>query len=380
MACGCGGGEDETSRKKRRASTQAVTPLLWDKAAAGLIGTARVRREYEEPIKVQENKPWWRRGWEWVEAKVVQPVQNAIPGVMNWVDQHQTEITIGIGIAAGVAAIVLSGGAATPLVAATWIAGSAAVAGGVVARPLTTNLWRNVGYAAGAAALTATVGFALGGGVVQQGLYTVGNTATRLCVAHPAACARVEAALELQLERLDGTPGNTTFREVQETLSTLVGRYGDEVAALVRRFGNDGAELLAKYQDDVVELLQKGERAPGEWTDYVPSRYYTHERKAVPVRLTEDLTLYRYWGGDSEEIGPWLTTRSDWIPEQARAWLALPDANSADKITPFMVSKDTVILIGEAANQSGAEWAGPYAVGGGLQVYLSDPSVLIKKP
>ncbi len=140
----------------------------------------------------------FRRSGEWVGAKVVQPVQEAIPKVMNWVDQNQTAIAVGIGIAAGVAVIVLSGGAATPLVAATWIAGSAAVAGGVVAlgtvglnayfqRRLTTNLWRNVGYAAGAAALTATVGFALSGGVVQQGLYTVGNTATRLCVAHPAA-------------------------------------------------------------------------------------------------------------------------------------------------------------------------------------------------
>jgi len=154
--------------------------------------------------------------------------------------------------------------------------------------PLGTNVLQNLGYAAGAAAVTATAGFALAGGVVQQGLYAVGNTATRLCVTHPTACARVgaaftlwdkvedlglqaklalqtwqrdpraaETALELQLERLDNTPGNTTFREVQESLSTLVGRYGDDVARLVKRFGSEGAELLASHQDEAVEFLHR---------------------------------------------------------------------------------------------------------------------------
>jgi|GEM_PF-4715605 len=242
-----------------------------------------------ERAEPQPQKPWWQKAGEWLQQKVVQPVQQAVPKVMNWVDQHQREIAIGIGIAAGVAAVVLSGGAATPLVAAAWVAGSAVVAGGVAAagtvglnayfhRPLGTNVLQNLGYAAGAAAVTATAGFALAGGVVQQGLYAVGNTATRLCVTHPTACARVgaaftlwdkvedlglqaklalqtwqrdpraaETALELQLERLDNTPGNTTFREVQESLSTLVGRYGNDVARLVKRFGNEGAELLARH-------------------------------------------------------------------------------------------------------------------------------------
>ena len=64
--------------------------------------------------QAEEEKSWWEK-------------------TVDWVDDHQTEISLGIGIAAGVAAIVLSGGAATPLVAAAWVAGSAAVAGGVAA-------------------------------------------------------------------------------------------------------------------------------------------------------------------------------------------------------------------------------------------------------
>ncbi len=334
-----------------------------------------------QPASSNSSKPWWQRAGEWVQQKIVQPVQQAMPKVMNWVDHHQREIAIGVGIAAGVAAVVLSGGAATPLVAAAWVAGSAAVAGGVVAagtmginayfhRPLTTNLWRNVGYAAGAAVVTATAGFLLSGGVIQQGLYTVGNTATRFCITHPAACARVgavmtlwdkvediglqaklaiqtiqrdpraaETALELQLERLDNTPGNTTFREIQESLSTLVGKYGDEVARLVRRFGNDGAELLAKYQEDAAELLQKGEHVAAHWTEYIPADYYDdvidafRERKAIAMKLNDDVTVYRYWGEGSAEIGNWLTTYPDLTPEQARALLALPNNNPATNIT-----------------------------------------------
>ncbi len=71
-----------------------------------------------ENTQPAQPKPWWQRAGEWVQQKIVQPVQQAVPKVMNWVDQHQTEIAIGIGIAAGVTAVVLSGGAATPLVAA----------------------------------------------------------------------------------------------------------------------------------------------------------------------------------------------------------------------------------------------------------------------
>jgi hypothetical protein len=246
----------------------------------------------QKPAGLSLSKPWWQKAGDWLQQKVVQPVQQAVPKVMNWVDQHQREIAIGIGIAAGVAAVVLSGGAATPLVAAAWVVGSAVVAGGVAAagtvglnayfhRPLGTNVLQNLGYAAGAAAVTATAGFALAGGVVQQGLYAVGNTATRLCVIHPTACARVGAAftlwdkvedlglqaklvlqtwqrdpraadtaLELQLERLDNTPGNTTFREIYENAIALFERHSDEAAQI--------AGVIMRHGDDVLDAANDG--------------------------------------------------------------------------------------------------------------------------
>ena len=166
------------------------------------------------------------------------------------------------------------------------------------------NLLRNAEYAAGSALLTSGVvigaGLLVQGGVVQQGLYSVGNAATRWCVTHPVGCSRVGAgltlwdtfedwglraklaiqtahgdpraadtALELQLEQLDNAPGNTTFREVQETLSTLVGRYGDDVARLVGRFGVEGTELLTKYQDEGVDFLSRHVDGAEEVAGYV---------------------------------------------------------------------------------------------------------------
>lgn len=223
-----------------------------------------------------------------MQTKIVQPVRQAVPKVMKWVDRHQREIVIGLGIAAGVAAVILSGGAATPLVAAAWVAGSAAVAGGVAAlgtvglnayfgRSLGENVLRNLGYAAGAAVVTAGLGLAIAGGVVQQGVYSVGNAVARVCLQRPTVCGRIgaglslwdkveeiglrlqlgiqtargdpaamETALQLQLEQLDGgVPGNTTFREIYENTVTLFARHDDEAAQI--------ASVALRHSNDVLE-------------------------------------------------------------------------------------------------------------------------------
>jgi hypothetical protein len=58
-------------------------------------------RDVAEVAK-QEKPSWWEN-------------------TVDWVDDHQAEISLGIGVAVGVAAVILSGGAATPLVAAAWV-------------------------------------------------------------------------------------------------------------------------------------------------------------------------------------------------------------------------------------------------------------------
>jgi len=60
--------------------------------------------------------------------------------------------------------------------------------------------------------------------------------------------------------------------------------------------------------------------------------------------------------------------------------LALPNNNPATNITAFGIPKDVVIIVGKASSKITKNWAGPYAVGGGIQIYVPDPSVLLKYP
>jgi hypothetical protein len=141
---------------------------------AGLAAYYEAMRQGER--EAQPVKTWWQKS-------------------LDWIDNHQVEIALGVGIVVGVAAIILSGGTATPLVAAAWVAGAAVVAGGTVAlgtlglnayyqRPLGTNVLRNMGYAAGAAAVTATAGFALNA-ISAPVTKAVGS----FCTAHITTCA-----------------------------------------------------------------------------------------------------------------------------------------------------------------------------------------------
>src|SRR3990170_1567181 len=153
---------EETERERLRAAA-AATAAAWvaerraqdwqdEEMAARIARRDQARearevrldwqqRQAEEAARREEAAraaeiPWWQRA-------------------LDWVDEHQAAIALGVGVAVGVAAIALSGGTLTPLVAAAWVAGSTAVAGGVVAvgtvglnayyhRPLGTSLLRNV--------------------------------------------------------------------------------------------------------------------------------------------------------------------------------------------------------------------------------------------
>ncbi len=226
-----------------------------------------------------QEKSWWEKG-------------------LDWVDHHQTEIALGIGVLAGVVAIVASGGIAAPMVALSWAAGAAAVAGGAVAlgtvalnnqynRNWNENLLGNIAVAAAGAAVTTGLWFLFQTATTSVGAY---------CVVNPGICSRVEpvfravdaveelslhaklayytwrgdevnaiqAAYDLHSELLDGgIPGNYLSKELGEDLSelgkdafNLAQKHGDEVVPLVLKYGDDGLEIIQKYGDDGIELLQ----------------------------------------------------------------------------------------------------------------------------
>ena len=93
------------------------------------------------------------------------------------------------------------------------------------------------------------------------------------------------------------------------------------------------------------------------------------------------MIVFRYWGGEANEIGsPWFSITSDYSPEEARKYLALPDQNSARNISAFKISAGTTILEGEVASQVCVPGFGEYAIGGGTQIYIPNPDDAILIP
>ncbi|MBP6209774.1 MAG: Ig-like domain repeat protein [Anaerolineales bacterium] len=218
---------------------------------------------------------------------------------MDWIDQHQAEISIGIGVAVGVAAIIASGGLAAPWVMAAWIGGAAAVAGGTVAlgtvglnsyygRPLGDNVLRNLFIAGATAGAVAGVGFLFQSAVQGVGIY---------CSLNVSACSKVEPVLnafdaleeaylylkgsyqtwigdgngaaetysELQAEYVDGgVPGNAIAADLVEPIIKLgpdavniALKYGDETVPLLLLYGKDAVDIIGAYGDDGISLLLK---------------------------------------------------------------------------------------------------------------------------
>jgi hypothetical protein len=133
------------------------------------------RQEDTATVTPAKEKNWWEKA-------------------IDFVDEHQTEIALGIGVVAGLAVVVLSGGLATPLVAAALIGSAALAAGGSAAlmtvglnnhydRPWNENLLKNATFAAGAALATSLAAF----------LYVAASTGiSSYCLKHQSTCARVE--------------------------------------------------------------------------------------------------------------------------------------------------------------------------------------------
>jgi len=218
----------------------------------------------------------------------------------DFVDEHQKEISLGLGIVAGAAVVVMTAGLATPLVTAALLAGGAALAASGAAavmtvsvnahfdRPWNENLLANMAIAGGAALAVAGAGFVFKAAAAGVGSY---------CATHPSICARVEpvfnamdkveetwlqgklafqtwtgdqagaaeTAFELHSEHMDGgMPGNAVAKELGEQLSDLsqdalsaINKYGDDILPLIVQHGDEALAIIQTYGDDGIALLQK---------------------------------------------------------------------------------------------------------------------------
>jgi hypothetical protein len=251
-----------------------------------------------DPIPQHNSDTWWGK-------------------VLGWVDNHQAFSSIAVGTAIGVsvALILLTAGAATPLIAAGWSAAisGAVIAGGTVGlnayygRDLGNRVIRNTLLGVLSSGLAgATTYFVASGGFMMAYLKTTNGIAA-ICVANPAACTNTEGmmktadsiekiglgikytiqiavgdqaganetAIEIYSELLTGgVPGDTSYREIKEVIDSLgedgaelidkygvkavplLYDYGEKAIDIIGAYGDDGVDLLLKYGDDVVDLIE----------------------------------------------------------------------------------------------------------------------------
>jgi hypothetical protein len=119
--------------------------------------------------EAEKKKPWWE--------KAIDGVKDAAEKVIKFIDEHQVEIAIGVGLVIGAAAILLTAGTATPfivaavaaaLTAGVVVGGGTALLNSYYGRPLDQNLLRNFGVAVGSS-LVGSISAVLLQGVLALG-------------------------------------------------------------------------------------------------------------------------------------------------------------------------------------------------------------------
>ncbi len=90
----------------------------------------------------------------------------------------------------------------------------------------------------------------------------------------------------------------------------------------------------------------------------------------LTVTTTEDLTFFRAWGGESGEIGRWISGTVPESAEAAQSSLSLPPGNTAEFVSQVNLPAGTTLEVGQAAPAFGQS-------GGGIQYRIVgdlDPS------
>jgi len=79
--------------------------------------------------------------------------------------------------------------------------------------------------------------------------------------------------------------------------------------------------------------------------------------------LQTDTTVYRTWGGTTQELGHWVSPYN--YGSDARSLLSLPPGNTMSHTSTFIIPRGTRVLTGEAAPLFGQS-------GGGIQWWISE--------
>jgi RHS repeat-associated protein len=130
-----------------------------------------------------------------------------------------------------------------------------------------------------------------------------------------------------------------------------VSKMGGAVLSKVTGAAGDVKQATAASETTTSKLL-----AP--YTGFQP---WVGEVRSVTA--AQDTTMYRVWGGDSRQVGSWLSPVPPTSAAAATESLALPAANTAQFYSKVLVPAGTRYQIGTAAAANGLR-------GGGVQVQL----------
>jgi RHS repeat-associated protein len=210
----------------------------------------------------------------------------------------------------------------------------------------------------------------------EDALLALGLARTRGVIAAERSSAPGAVLRELEVVRSAPAKAPTPATRGPQVLEQAQGRTPRTTGV------GDNARLRLLPEGET--FVPRGIIARGDAAlDFVPSRYRTTVSRSfrgepVAEALTEDLIVYRRWSGSAVEIGsPWFSPQPYAHPGNARRYLALPQDNTAASLTAFRIPRGTVVLRRKVGTQVGVEGFGDYALGGGTQIYLPDPSVAI---
>ena len=275
--------------------------------------------EWAEP---QPQKPWWQKAGEWLQQKVIQPVQrgwNALthPGqtLENTLVQWGAHSPTGYNVIRGLASMTASinDPERNPVTAAFGQALRDGIAGFSYGVRSTIDLARRTGSSLlkgdwegvrryGGALLEGTVKGWIWGSIQTVGHLAWGAIKTVTPIGlFETVPAWTNALQEARAGKRGGWDVALTSLFLMANLIGIAGAVNGVQTqatrmALIREYGEPVRPLLAERQ--VIPILKNGELAPKPWTEYVLPKYQENvlpafeNQSAVAVKLNDMVTVY----------------------------------------------------------------------------------------
>lgn len=143
-----------------------------------------------------------------------------------------------------------------------------------------------------------------------------------------------------------------------------------------------GSVLASGTSEDptvLTAVVQVTGRSREQVTELLSSYDATGSHSLQVVRLCYPAYVARYWEEPEHKLGRWYTASDEnhiYLPDEACRLFALPLDNNAYCATLYRIKAGAVLIMGYCANMTwNTAVFGPYATGGGQQLYVPEATV-----